>query len=443
MIQKIAMRVSLLVGSFLLITHGAHAQLTALVLSGDLAPGTGGGTYASLADPSMNDAGTIAFSSALSGGSTIGGVFIESATGSTAVALRGDPAPGAAGATFQNFSGIRINASEEVIFQSSLSGGSIGAGIFLYSGGTLSPIVLSGDTAPGTGGATYNVPASAGLSDAGSIVFTSLLNGGTTSEGVFRVDSGLIGALAVTGGPVPGISGALFADFNGASISPAGAAVFNCTVSGPGLFAKAIFSDRSGLLASVVIEGDSAPGTGGGFFDQLSPYVPRVSSTGGLLFLAGFSGGSIASAGFFLDELGFKTPIVFVGDPAPGAPGASFTALPAMGTVNGSGEIAFRAQVEVSAGGGGIFLATDSGISSVAALGDFAPGTGTGIFNSFRNGPSINSAGDIAFAARANFGTASSGIWFLPEPSFAASVALGVLGLAATRGRYADSGKAA
>jgi hypothetical protein len=409
----------------------ANAQLGAIALDNDPAPGTPG-DYSFLGLPSLNDGRDVAFVSTLSGGGPVVGVFVESPSGSQAIALRGDPAPGAGGATFLNFGGVTVNASGDVAFQSTLSGGTIGSGLFVWSGGTISAVVLAGDPAPGTGGGTINVPSLPGFNDQGTITFASLINGGLVAEGIFRVSAGLVSPVALTGDAVPGVPGAFFSDFQGPGIGASGQIAF---------FARyffnsqnGIFVDDGGVLSPVALVGDAAPGTGGSSYTQLSTLTPSVSPLGTVLFSSGFAGGAASGVGLFRAAGGAHTPIAFTGDAVPDVPGSTFVSFPDIGAINAAGDVAFQASISQPAGGRGVFLSESGILSTVAITGDPVPVSG-GTFNSFGNRPAINTSGDVAFSAQANFGAASSGIWFLPEPSGALPLGLGAAWLFGLRRR--------
>ncbi|MFK7894675.1 MAG: choice-of-anchor tandem repeat NxxGxxAF-containing protein [Myxococcota bacterium] len=405
----------------------AEAQLTSLLLSGDAAPGTGGGSFASFGSPSLNDLGEAAFTANLSGGSTVTGVFVESpTTGTSVVALRGDAAPGSGG-TFQTFGGVQINNSGDVAFNSSIVGAAARSGIFVSSGGTVSAAVLDGDPAPGTGGGTFNIPSEAKFNNAGTLAFFARVNGGLVAEGIFRIESGLISAVAFNGTPIPGLPGAAFTQMSGPSLGQGGEIAFESEYFGGGFSDQGIFIDDNGALSAVALEGDIAPGSGGSAFTQVSVQRPPIAPDGSLVFGSGFAGGAVSEFGLFRSDAGGLTDLVFSGDIVPETGGGMLLGISNEVATNAAGDILFEGQID--AGGlfsRGVFLLRNDALEAVALAGDPAPDT-LGQFVSFGNKPAVNALGDIAFSGRAQFGIASRGLWFLPEPAFALPLAFGTL----------------
>ena len=94
---------------------------------------TGAPTRPSPALGALDESGRVAFSATLTGGSVGAGVFLyDPASEQTfAVALAGQTAPDAAGATFSEFGFVALNDAGQVAMQATLSDGS--EGIFLAS----------------------------------------------------------------------------------------------------------------------------------------------------------------------------------------------------------------------------------------------------------------------------------------------------------------------
>jgi hypothetical protein len=131
---------------------------SALALVGEPAPGTGGGSFADFLYPVVNDAGSVLFLSNVSGATPGGGIFLHVAGALQAVAVEGDVAPGSGGATYAVVPGLPdLNAGGDVVFASALLGGSASAGVFLYDGSSAEarPVVLSEQAAPDADGASF------------------------------------------------------------------------------------------------------------------------------------------------------------------------------------------------------------------------------------------------------------------------------------------------
>lgn len=108
--------------------------VSAVAVENDTAPGTGGGTYAvvtSLAP--INEAGDVAFSATLTGGIRDAGVFrFDAATAQVVpVVLFEDIAPDSGGATFAQFGFVDLNDAGQIAFQATLSDENLG--LFLAS----------------------------------------------------------------------------------------------------------------------------------------------------------------------------------------------------------------------------------------------------------------------------------------------------------------------
>jgi hypothetical protein len=95
----------------------ADGKITALVLEGRTAPGTGAGVFAQFRALARNDSGQLVFVAALRGGSARNGVFILDTTGLKTVVLDSQTAPyGTQGETFGTFSEPSIGADGTIAF---------------------------------------------------------------------------------------------------------------------------------------------------------------------------------------------------------------------------------------------------------------------------------------------------------------------------------------
>ena len=205
-----------------------------VIANGDAVPGASGATFgfphflAGLADN-----GNLAFTAATSA-ATDGLFFAPSGGAVQTVALDGGPAPG--GGTFSLTSGgvitisttgtttaiqflrnfASINCESDVAFGASITGGSADSGLFprpaeRREAGTLQPVVLQGQAAPGGGTFTTipalsNLGANFALGPDGALAFVSpFLNASGTMQGMFvaRPDGTLL-KVAATGDFLPG-----------------------------------------------------------------------------------------------------------------------------------------------------------------------------------------------------------------------------------------------
>ncbi|MEE9173080.1 MAG: choice-of-anchor tandem repeat NxxGxxAF-containing protein [candidate division NC10 bacterium] len=167
------------VGIFL----GDGRVVLSLVRSGDPAPG--GGSFTSVRDPSLNDAGAVAFRGML--GSSTEGIFLRSSTGQlTAVARTDDPAP--RGGLFRNFGHPAMNNLGVIVFTARLD--DLSEGLFRFANGIIATLARTGDFP--LGGGTFDrfsgLSSTEGpaINDVGQVVFHSILADGR--RGVFVVE---------------------------------------------------------------------------------------------------------------------------------------------------------------------------------------------------------------------------------------------------------------
>jgi hypothetical protein len=180
--------------------------MTARVWEETTAPRTGDGTLYSFGSPVLNASGDLAFAASVSGGSVDDGLFRISGGVLETLVLQGDVLPGTGGGTadWLTFSRIDMNAAGTVAFVADIAGGSVDRGIFTISDGVISPVAVTGDPAPGTGGGLFDfLRRHIAIDDAGEVAYRADLSGGSASQGLFRGDA----AVALIGDPLPGTGG--------------------------------------------------------------------------------------------------------------------------------------------------------------------------------------------------------------------------------------------
>jgi hypothetical protein len=146
------------------------------------------------------------------------GIFRVSTGITSAVVIRGDIAPGTGGQPFFSFLDASVGANGDLVFVASY-GERISrteTGIFRYSGGIVTALVLEGDIVPGTGGQTlFGLWAPAvGLN--GDVVFLGQyvdLDILDSVYGVFRLCGGSISTVAVNSDIAPESGGQSFTRF--------------------------------------------------------------------------------------------------------------------------------------------------------------------------------------------------------------------------------------
>lgn len=169
-----------------------HASVTTtLALEGDVAPATGGGTYdGEFLYPMVNGSGDVAMVSLIAGGSVAAGYFVAESGGVRAAALEGQVLPETGGGTLIGLGSLpTLNDAGDVAFSAQVGSGSVGGGVFVAerATGQLRAVALLGEEAPGAGGATYSQFWYVGLDGDGNVAFTADLSDG--GSGLFLGES--------------------------------------------------------------------------------------------------------------------------------------------------------------------------------------------------------------------------------------------------------------
>ena len=405
-----------------------------IVVDGDAAPGTGGGSYFTFTTPSIGPSGGVALESTIVGGSAGEGVFVDASGVTDDVALFGDAAPDTGGGSYQSLLPPVMGVGGAV-FHSTVFGGTVSSGIFRGTTGADTAVALSGDTAPGTGGGTYSTFFSFfTINDSGDVAFVANVTGGSTTQGIFVDSGGVDAAVTLAGDAAPGTGGGTYSTFGSLpGINASGDVAFLGNVSG-GSVAQGIFVDSGGTDTERVLAGDTAPGTGGETYTGFG--APSMNDAGEIAFLAPLTGA--VSSGVFVDAGGTQTLLALVGDTAPGTGGGSFVGFNNP-IITQSGDVVIRATVSGGSATQGIFLLSAGASQAIALAGEAAPGTGGGSYSSF-SGYGGNASGEVAFSAVMTGGTVTRGVFratpasfvpALPPPGFAV-LALS-LGIAARR----------
>jgi len=355
------------VNNALFLADGSGVSIVAL--AGTAAPGTGG-NFQSFHDPSLNNAGEIAFRAPVSGGSKDQGLFLSSGGVTTALSLEGDPAPGTGSASFTDFGPPDLNEAGDIAFNAGTDAfppapAAPPTGIFEATQGAILHVAAQGDIAPGTGGTYLILGLHCAINDSGSIAYLGDIYGGNVSQGIFFRAGGTISPLVLEGDPAPG-TGGVFAGLWDPSSNNAGQAAFNAGVSG-GSASGGIFVASSSEGHPVALVGQTAPGTGGQAYVLFSRYTV-IDDAGDVAFQASYSTSYSLGGIFFYDaRTGQIFPVALVGGEAPGMGGRTFSAFGYVMDINASGQVAFVAGL--SDGSSGVFLATpDAPPDSVPTL---------------------------------------------------------------------------
>lgn len=156
-------------------------------------------------------------------------------------------------------------------------------------------------------------------------------------------------------------------------------------------------------LRAVVHSGDAAPG--GGRFDRFDvpgqPLLAPVNARGQVAFFATVLRSAGREGIFMADARGMRK-VAGYGDAVPGGGTLAEFAHP-MPALNGSGHVAFAAQIAGGRATEGIFLAGDTGLRVIALAGQDAPALPNGVLVGF-DAPALNDNDELAFLATARRG---------------------------------------
>jgi hypothetical protein len=399
--------------------------------TGDQAPGmTSGVLYGSVSMARLNDAGQTAFIATLTGSgvdpSNDQSVWSDRSGSLALVSREGDQAPGTpAGVRFGSIDSpwpLVLNNAGQTAFKRSLSGTGVDStnnvGIWSEGSGGLALVARSGDQAPGTpGGVNFTgfSTANMNLNDAGQTAFQASLTG-VNNRGIFAGDSGSLRTVALRGEHAPGtpptnqyfVGFSTSTDLNNAGQVSFAGNIFNLT---------GVWSEGSGSLALVALQGDPAPGTPAGMnFGAFNFHDPVLNDAGQIAFIESGAQGN----GLWLGSSGNLELVARTGDQAPGMPpGVHFGSFRNSLVLNSAGQIALLANVTNGVG----LWATDrdgvlqyimcTGDELEVAPGDFRTIQDFGFFGETGNGDGrasgFNNLGQIAFSA--SFTDGRSGVF--------------------------------
>ena len=166
-------------------------------------------------------------------------------------------------------------------------------------------------------------------------------------------------------------------------------------------------------LRLVVASGQAAPG--GGSFDRFDvgsqPIVAPVNSRGQIAFYASVARAK-AAEGIFLATVSGITKVAAVGDIVPGGGVLSEFARHPLPALNDAGKIAFGANVAGARATEGIFLAAEGRLKVIALSGTDAPGVRNGTFVEFDT-PVLNNRDEIAFVGTVRRGRETLQVLYL------------------------------
>ncbi len=232
-------------------------KLTTIAQSGTRAPGVSSATFFDFAPPALNDVGDVAFLATLRHGrDTLDGIYLAAKGQLTKVAAAGDPAPG--GGSFSALAVPVLNVGGTIAFAAVVEGGPIQGGIFAAGkNNALRQVVGAGNAAPG-GGVFTRISEHVGIDDSGRVAFGAFLGQGGPRAGVFTVADGTITPVALLGNAAPG--GGTFAAFGDApSMAPDGRLAFIAAIDG-GSGTTGVYAGGPDGLVRVAGPGDAVAG---------------------------------------------------------------------------------------------------------------------------------------------------------------------------------------
>ena len=351
------------------------------------------------------------------------------------VALSGTAAPG--GGTFGAFTNPVLNASGEVAFAASVTGGTSTSGIFTaVPAATPQAIALQGTAAPAGGnyGTLYSsaTSTSTNLNSSGQLAFQAPLTGGTSTSGVFTGTSAATlqaVALQATAAPAGGNYNAFLANGTNAAssvlINGSGQLAIQSTLTG-GTAAAGIFTGTSAAtLQTVALVGGAAPTPPGGTY-ATTVTVPTLNANGQVAFVSIVNG----LQGIFAGKPGATQTVMYQGTVAPGAGGELYGTPTTTYSYNNAGQVGFVSSLTGGTLGQpttGVFVGAPGSVQNVAlgasTGGSLAPGGTGGSFTTLSS-VTVNGLGQVAFTGGLTGGTSTNGLFLGSSSSDLQAVAL-------------------
>lgn len=421
--------------TLLILTAPLAGQFTVTEVArvGDPVPVPAGGVIESLQPWSpiparVDSSGRVAFAAKIPNpaGASLDGIYLWEAGVLTAVAVTFEPTPYSGPCPGPDCStwGPLVwdfdisDAGVAFAAQSIGSAVSPSSGIFLFSGGTVTPQIEAEQATPIPGMVFYSVSGVA-INDAGDLAFYAWYYDGTAGAvdgyGYFARIGGTLFTVAVGGQPVGGVPGATYTNSPYLSpypsISDTGIVSFPADIDTAGGVVGGIFRWSAGIDSPIALEGDIAP-VSGSPYDFFYPGPVSVDALGDAVFHSNV--GSLGNH-LYLDSGGVDSLLVGGSDPAP-SPATQFNGFSGPPVRNDTGSTVFRASTLGGAGGLGLFVDRPTGIETIVTFDDPAPGGGTFVTVSV---PDTNDLEQTAFQSTVSIpGNLTEGIYLatLPPP---------------------------
>ena len=303
---------------------------------------------------------------------------------------------------------MRVEADLAVVCVGVL-GASLGLAAPAAADGTTAVLTLSGEIPPGTDFAVtpFGAPV---LNDAGTVAFVaSPVSGPGAGSPAVYVDSvaGPLSLIAQNGQTPNGSATPLSTTFNFTQINASGQVAFGGLVTSP--FEQAIIQGSGGAVPGALVLGGTTEPTGNGTFSSITGVSQGVTlGDGGHVgfpaSLSGVTGGAGTNGLYRVDSSGTVVEIARQGQAVPGGDGV-FEGFFGGGTndgvsVNASGLVAFRAEIDASSDGNAndtaVYTSDGTTITELIRDGDDTALANTR-FTDVRFVPALNDAGQTAF----------------------------------------------
>lgn len=277
--------------------------LSLAVATGDAAPGFPAGSVLDRADhqpfgsATTQSGGRAAFRAFVQGPGVANandeGLFHRELGALALIAREGGAAPEISPtAVFHQFPSVPIVLPDgRTVFRAVWRDGAVfGSAVWTWSaiGGT-TLVVKSGDPAPGTSGTFSDVGATGDMTPSGGLVLGCAYDAGARS-GVWIAESGVITRIATTGDPAPGFTpGSTFVSMSAQGVNANGQLLLLGAVLQGTYHARALYVWNAGVLAPIVVHGQTVGGTGTN--DVLAGFEPLgLNDSGAVLFVASLIG---------------------------------------------------------------------------------------------------------------------------------------------------------
>ncbi len=312
------------------------------VLEGSPVPGVDGSRFRHIGSTVSNRGSDIAFTGSWYDnlGREQSGVFLTNRNAILKIAMTGDPVPGVHGMvfvySFASFGQIAINESGAVVISTRILLPEVPprpvTGLFLFDNGILTNLMTT-DTAFGM---SINNKSDVAFYDGASVRV--------------RAAAGGISTIVTSGQAVPGVSGASFTGFYGASINSSVQVAFlgYYSATGQAGFGSGIFLYSRNAITPVVLSAQVAPGISDRVFEILE--LGGLDEAGKVLFagdrdcstlpVGPFRPACIERFGLYLNSGANITPVVVKGQAAPGGVGGTVGDIFSF-DLNNSGTVAF------------------------------------------------------------------------------------------------------